>query len=75
MCAKPSPPGLGWRTPGGTAESQDEINAIVKRKVGQIRELGVEIVLGTDVGSWREVTGHATWMEADLGSASLAWPR
>jgi imidazolonepropionase-like amidohydrolase len=51
---------------GGTAQSQDEINAIVKRKVSQIRELGVQIVFGTDVGSWGEVTGHATWMEADL---------
>ena len=51
---------------GGAAQSQDEINAIVKRKVGQIRELGAQIVFGTDVGSWGEVTGHATWMEADL---------
>jgi imidazolonepropionase-like amidohydrolase len=51
---------------GATAQSQDEINAIVKRKVGQVRELGAQIVFGTDVGSWGEVTGHATWMEADL---------
>ena len=51
---------------GGAAQSQDEINAIVKRKVAQIRELGAQIVFGTDVGSWGEVTGHATWMEADL---------
>jgi imidazolonepropionase-like amidohydrolase len=51
---------------GGAAQSQDEINSIVKRKVGQIRELGAHIVFGTDVGSWGEVTGHATWMEADL---------
>jgi imidazolonepropionase-like amidohydrolase len=51
---------------GGTGQSQDEINAIVKRKVAQIRDLGVQIVFGTDVGSWGEVTGHATWMEADL---------
>lgn len=51
---------------GGTAQSQDEINAIVKRKVSQIRDLGVQIVFGTDVGSWGEVTGHAAWMEADL---------
>jgi imidazolonepropionase-like amidohydrolase len=47
-------------------QSQDEINAIVKRKVAQIRDLGVQIVFGTDVGSWGEVTGQATWMEADL---------
>jgi len=51
---------------GGAAQSQDEINSIVKRKVAQIRELGAQIVFGTDVGSWGEVTGHATWMEADL---------
>ena len=51
---------------GAAAQSQDEINAIVKRKVAQIRGLGVQIVFGTDVGSWGEVTGHATWMEADL---------
>jgi len=38
----------------------------VKRKISQIRDLGVEIVFGTDVGSWGEVTGQATWMEADL---------
>ncbi len=51
---------------GGTAQSQEEINAIVKRKVSQIRDLGAQIVFGTDVGSWGEVTAHATWMEADL---------
>ena len=51
--------------PGG-AQSQDQINAIVKRKVAQIRDLGVQIVFGTDVGSWGEVTGQAAWMEADL---------
>jgi imidazolonepropionase-like amidohydrolase len=51
---------------GAAAQSQDEINSIVKRKVGQLRELGAQIVFGTDVGSWGEVTGHATWMEADL---------
>ncbi|HEY7186836.1 MAG TPA: amidohydrolase family protein [Vicinamibacterales bacterium] len=50
----------------GAAQSQDEINAIVKRKIAQIRDLGVQIVFGTDVGSWGEVTGQATWMEADL---------
>ena len=51
---------------GGPVQSQDEINTIVKRKVAQIRDLGVELVFGTDVGSWGEVTGQATWMEADL---------
>jgi imidazolonepropionase-like amidohydrolase len=51
---------------GGAGQSQDEINAIVKRKIAQLRGLGVQIVFGTDVGSWGEVTGQATWMEADL---------
>jgi imidazolonepropionase-like amidohydrolase len=51
---------------GGAPQRQDEINAIVKHKIAQIRDLGVEIVFGTDVGSWGEVTGQATWMEADL---------
>jgi imidazolonepropionase-like amidohydrolase len=51
---------------GAAAQSQDEINAIVKRKVSQIRDLGVRIVFGTDVGSWGEVTAQAAWMEADL---------
>jgi imidazolonepropionase-like amidohydrolase len=51
---------------GSAGQSQDEINAIVKRKIAQLRELGVQIVFATDVGSWGEVTGQATWMEADL---------
>jgi imidazolonepropionase-like amidohydrolase len=50
----------------GAAQSQDEIDAIVKRKVAQIRRLGVQLVFGTDIGSWGQVTGQATWMEADL---------
>jgi imidazolonepropionase-like amidohydrolase len=62
---------IAARTRSGTsraaaAQSQDEINAIVKRKVSQIRDLGVRIVFGTDVGSWGEVTAQAAWMEADL---------
>ena len=51
---------------GGPPQPQDEINAIVKRKVAQLREAGVELVFGTDVGSWGEVTSQAGWMEADL---------
>jgi len=51
---------------GGAVQSQEEINATVKRKIAQLRDVGVQIVFGTDVGSWGEVTGHATWMEADL---------
>jgi hypothetical protein len=29
-------------------------------EICQIRDLGVQIVFGTDVGSWGEVTGNAT---------------
>jgi imidazolonepropionase-like amidohydrolase len=50
----------------GAIQTQDEINRIVKRKVSQIRDLGVQLVFGTDVGSWGQVTAQATWMEADL---------
>ena len=51
---------------GGPPQPQAEINAIVKRKVAQLREAGVELVFGTDIGSWGEVTSQAGWMEADL---------
>lgn len=51
---------------GGPAQPQDEINRIVKRKITQLRELGVQLVFGTDVGSWGQVTAQATWMEADV---------
>jgi imidazolonepropionase-like amidohydrolase len=51
---------------GGAVQTQDEINRIVKRKVSQIRELGAQLVFGTDIGSWGQVTAQATWMEADV---------
>jgi imidazolonepropionase-like amidohydrolase len=51
---------------GAAGQSQGEIDAVVKRKIAQLRQLGVRIVFGTDVGSWGEVTGHAAWMDADL---------
>jgi imidazolonepropionase-like amidohydrolase len=59
---------------GAAGQSQDEINSIVKRKIAQIRDLGVRVVFGTDVGSWGEVTGQATWMEADLWVRELGMP-
>jgi imidazolonepropionase-like amidohydrolase len=34
----------------------------------------VRVVFGTDVGSWGEVTGQATWMEADLWVRELGMP-
>jgi len=66
IAARPARTGGGRGGPGGVVQTQEEINAIVKQKIAQIRELGVEIVFGTDVGSWGEVTGQAAWMEADL---------
>jgi imidazolonepropionase-like amidohydrolase len=59
---------------GAAGQSQDEINSIVKRKIAQIRDLGARVVFGTDVGSWGEVTGQATWMEADLWVRELGMP-
>ncbi|HEV8393616.1 MAG TPA: amidohydrolase family protein [Vicinamibacterales bacterium] len=55
----------GWaayqpRAPRADAE------AIVKRKVGQMREAGVELVFGTDEGSAGQFARHSTWMDADL---------
>jgi len=55
----------GWaayqpRAPRADAE------AIVKRKVAQMREAGVELVFGTDEGSAGQFARHSTWMDADL---------
>ena len=55
----------GWaayepRLPRADAE------AIVRRKVAQLREAGVELVFGSDEGSPGEPARHATWMDADL---------
>ena len=55
----------GWkdyqpRQPRADAE------AIVKRKIAQLREAGVELVFGSDEGSAGEPARHATWMDADL---------
>jgi imidazolonepropionase-like amidohydrolase len=48
------------RTPRRDAE------AIVRRKVAQMREAGVELVFGTDEGSTGQFARHSTWMDADL---------
>lgn len=40
--------------------------AIVKRKIAQLREAGVVLVFGSDEGSAGELARHATWMDADL---------
>jgi imidazolonepropionase-like amidohydrolase len=55
----------GWaayqpRAPRADAE------AIVKKKVAQMREAGVELVFGTDEGSAGQFARHSTWMDADL---------
>jgi imidazolonepropionase-like amidohydrolase len=55
----------GWaayqpRAPRSDAET------IVKRKVAQMREAGVELVFGTDEGSAGQFARHSTWMDADL---------
>ena len=55
----------GWaayqpRAPRADAET------IVKRKVAQMREAGVELVFGTDEGSAGQFARHSTWMDADL---------
>ena len=40
--------------------------AIVKRKIAQLRDAGVVLVFGSDEGSAGEFARHATWMDADL---------
>jgi imidazolonepropionase-like amidohydrolase len=41
-------------------------DAIVARKIRQLRDAGVQLVFGSDEGSAGEVARHATWMDADL---------
>jgi imidazolonepropionase-like amidohydrolase len=55
----------GWATYQPRAPRADT-EAIVKRKVAQMREAGVELVFGSDEGSAGELARHATWMDADL---------
>jgi imidazolonepropionase-like amidohydrolase len=55
----------GWATykprqPGADAE------AIVRRKIAQLQEAGVDLVFGSDMGAPGQVARHATWMDADL---------
>ena len=55
----------GWaayqpRAPRADAET------IVKRKLAQMHEAGVELVFGTDEGSAGQFARHSTWMDADL---------
>jgi imidazolonepropionase-like amidohydrolase len=52
---------------------QPGTEAIVKRKMAQLQEAGVEIVFGSDEGSTGELARHATWMDADLWVRVLGW--
>jgi imidazolonepropionase-like amidohydrolase len=55
----------GWET-YKPREPQRDTEAIVKRKVAQLRDAGVILVFGSDEGSAGELARHATWMDADL---------
>jgi imidazolonepropionase-like amidohydrolase len=55
----------GWRDlQPRTARPDTE--AIIKRKIAQMQEAGVQLVFGSDEGSTGELPRHATWMDADL---------
>ncbi len=47
-------------------QPRTDAEAIVKRKIAQLREAGVRLVFGSDEGSAGELARHATWMDADL---------
>jgi imidazolonepropionase-like amidohydrolase len=55
----------GWAAYQPRAARPDA-EAIVKRKVAQMREAGVTLVFGTDEGSAGQLARHSTWMDADL---------
>ena len=55
----------GWAAYQPRAPRADA-QAIVKRKVAQMRDAGVELVFGTDEGSAGQFARHSTWMDADL---------
>ena len=55
----------GWAAYQPRAPRPDT-ETIVKRKIAQLREAGVELVFGSDEGSAGEPARHATWMDADL---------
>ncbi len=55
----------GWETYKPRAP-QPDTEAIVKRKIAQLRDAGAILVFGSDEGSAGELARHATWMDADL---------
>ena len=55
----------GWRDlQPRTARPDTE--TIIKRKIAQMQEAGVQLVFGSDEGSTGELPRHATWMDAEL---------
>ena len=55
----------GWDAYQPRAPRADT-EAIVKRKIAQLQEVGVTLLFGSDEGSAGELARHATWMDADL---------
>jgi imidazolonepropionase-like amidohydrolase len=55
----------GWESYQPRAPRADT-EAIVKRKIAQLQEVGVTLLFGSDEGSAGELARHATWMDADL---------
>ncbi len=43
-----------------------DTRAIVRRKIEQMRQAGVELVFGSDEGATGQLARHSTWMDADL---------
>lgn len=55
----------GWASYQPRAPHPDT-RAIVRRKVEQLRQAGVELVFGSDEGATGQLARHSTWMDADL---------
>jgi imidazolonepropionase-like amidohydrolase len=55
----------GWQAYEPRPARADTV-AVVRRKIAQLREAGVQLVFGSDEGSAGETARHATWMDADL---------
>jgi imidazolonepropionase-like amidohydrolase len=47
---------------------------IIRRKVAQLQELGVDLVFGSDVGGFGAPAGEATWRELDVWVRVLGIP-
>ena len=51
------------------AKADPQVRSVIKRKVSQLRSLGVQFVFGSDVGGFGANTTQGTWLELD------AWVR